>query len=240
MLLPFVQRTIDGFTPLHLFDAPTQSSGKTYAAQICIAPFREIAPSAYKKNNEENQKELFARLLSGPSHVFTDNITGDLSDPTLATAITEKYLDGRVLGVGRTEVVSTRVVWVGTANNAQLCGDAASRSIFIRLDTGEENPDARQFQFKPVRYIAPKSPASTGRHLYAGARLARSRTATFQKAHSLALRRMGANHRRHLRNHRHRRLSRQSAGKPWPEPTLRHQHGANLCQHGTTRTANNM
>lgn len=140
MLLPFVQRTIDGFTPLHLFDAPTQSSGKTYAAQICIAPFREVAPSAYKRNTEENQKELFARLLGGPSHVLIDNITGDLSDPTLATAITEKYLDGRVMGVGRTEVVSTRVVWVGTSNNAQLCSDALSRSMLIRLDTKKETP----------------------------------------------------------------------------------------------------
>jgi hypothetical protein len=154
LLLPFVQRTIDGFTPLHLFDAPTQSSGKTYAAQICIAPFREIAPSAYKKNNEENQKELFARLMSGPSHIFTDNITGDMSDPTLATAITEKYLDGRVMGMGRTEVVSTRVVWVGTSNNAQLCSDAVSRSVLIRLDTRQENPEQRQFKLKPVRYIA--------------------------------------------------------------------------------------
>ena len=162
MLLPFVLRIIDGFTPLQLWDAPTQSSGKTYAAQICIAPFREIAPSAYKKNNEENQKELFARLMAGPSHVFTDNITGDMSDPTLATAITEKYLDGRVLGMGRTEVVSTRVVWVGTSNNAQLCPDAVSRSIVIRLDTGEENPESRQFKFKPVRYIAQNRPQVLG------------------------------------------------------------------------------
>jgi hypothetical protein len=154
MILPFVRGLIDDQTPLHLFDAPTQSSGKTYAAQICIAPFCEAVPSPEKKNDEENRKSLFAQLATGCSHVFLDNIKGRLSDPTLAAAITVKSMKDRLIGTGQMVTVSTRVTWLATSNNAELDRDAVSRCIMIRLDTNDENPEAREYSHDPLRYIA--------------------------------------------------------------------------------------
>jgi len=154
MILPFVRGLIDDQTPLHLFDAPTQSSGKTYAAQICVAPFSEAIPSPEKKNDEENRKSLFAQLATGCSHVFLDNIKGRLSDPTLAAAITVKSMKDRLIGTGQMVTVSTRVTWLATSNNAELDRDAVSRCILIRLDTNDENPEGREFGGDPLRYIA--------------------------------------------------------------------------------------
>jgi hypothetical protein len=154
MILPFVRGLIDDQTPLHLFDAPTQSSGKTYAAQICVAPFSEAIPSPEKKNDEENRKSLFAQLATGCSHVFLDNIKGRLSDPTLAAAITVKSMKDRLIGTGQMVTVSTRVTWLATSNNAQLDRDAVSRCIMIRLDTNDENPEGREYSHDPLRYIA--------------------------------------------------------------------------------------
>lgn len=154
MVLPFVRALIDDQTPLHLFDAPTQSSGKTYAAQICVAPFSEAIPSPEKKNDEENRKSLFAQLATGCSHVFLDNIKGRLSDPTLAAAITVKSMKDRLIGTGQMVTVSTRVTWLATSNNAELDRDAVSRCIMIRLDTNDENPEGREFCGDPLRYIA--------------------------------------------------------------------------------------
>ncbi len=154
MVLPFVRALIDDQTPLHLFDAPAQSSGKTYAAQICVAPFAEAIPSPEKKNDEENRKSLFAQLATGCSHVFLDNIKGRLSDPTLAAAITVKTMKDRLIGTGQMVTVSTRVTWLATSNNAELDRDAVSRCIRIRLDTNDENPEGREFGGDPLRYIA--------------------------------------------------------------------------------------
>jgi len=154
MILPFVRGLIDDQTPLHLFNAPSQSSGKTYAAQICVAPFAEAVPSPEKKNDEENRKSLFAQLATGSSHVFLDNIKGRLSDPTLAAAITVKSMKDRLIGTGQMVTVSTRVTWLATSNNAELDRDAVSRCIEIRLDTNSENPEACEYSRDPLRFIA--------------------------------------------------------------------------------------
>jgi hypothetical protein len=158
MVLPFVRQLINDLTPLHLWDANVQSSGKTFGASVCVAPFREAVPTPEKRNDEENRKELFANLNSGISHIFYDNIKGNLSDPAFATAITTGKMRGRIIGTGKMETVSTRVIWVATSNNAQLDRDAVSRCILIKLDTNVENPEGREFRRNPLQFIAANRP----------------------------------------------------------------------------------
>lgn len=153
MLLPFVRLLIDGPTPLHLIDAPTQSSGKSYAAKICISPFSVPKASVTKGDEEEWRKAILSALISGRSHIFLDNVKGQLSSPMLAAAITEPVLTERAMG-GLGEIsVRVRTVWVATSNNARLDSDTASRCVVIRLDTGMENPERRAFDFDPIGYI---------------------------------------------------------------------------------------
>lgn len=154
IILPFVRKMILGPTPLHLFDAPTQSSGKTFTAKICIAPFAEPRPSADKKDNDEEwRKSILAACMSGRSHIFLDNITGRLSSPMLATCITEDTITERALGGLGEITVPTSRVWVGTSNNAALDSDTVSRCVMIRLDTQMENPEGREYQNDPLQYI---------------------------------------------------------------------------------------
>lgn len=154
MLLPFVRPLIAGNTPLHLIDAPTQSSGKTYAAEICIAPFTQPSASSTKGDDEEWRKAILAALLAGRSHIFFDNVKGRLTSPMLAAAITTPRLTERAMG-GLGEVTATvRCVWVATSNNASLDADTASRCIVIRLDTGLESPEGRTFKSNPLAFIA--------------------------------------------------------------------------------------
>jgi hypothetical protein len=153
MLLPFVRKLIDGETPLHLFDAPAQGSGKTHAARICGAPFTQLIPTPEKGADEEWRKSLLCELATGPSHIFFDNITGRLNSSTLAAAITSPFLRDRLTGTGDVITVSTRCVWVATSNNAQLNTDAATRTVVIRLDTQEENPESHVYKRDPLAYI---------------------------------------------------------------------------------------
>lgn len=158
LLLPFVRLYIDGLcdgqTPIYLFDAPTQSSGKTYAVLICLSPFCEAVPTSDKKKEEESEKEIFSLLIEGAFYIFIDNVKSSLGSATLATAVTSGTMRGRVLGASKTETVSSNIVWAATSNNAQLDADVISRSILIQLDTNSETPEAREFAFNPVQYIA--------------------------------------------------------------------------------------
>ena len=162
MLLPFVRRLVDGPTPLHLFDAPLRGSGKSYAAQLCILPFGEVAPTPEKGNEEEWRKSLFALLLSGPSHIFFDNIKGALNSSTLDAAITSESMQERATGTGDVPTARIQCVWVATANNAQFTEDAATRSIVIRLDPQSENPDEREFMGQPKQFIRANRPRVCG------------------------------------------------------------------------------
>jgi hypothetical protein len=162
MLLPFVRKLIDGETPLHLFDAPAQGSGKTHAARICAAPFTQLVPTPEKGADEEWRKSLLCELATGPSHIFFDNITGRLNSSTLAAAITSPFLRDRLTGTGDVVTVSTRCVWVATSNNAQLNTDAASRTVVIRLDTNEENPESHVYERDPLAYVKEHRGAACG------------------------------------------------------------------------------
>jgi hypothetical protein len=154
MILPFVRLLIDGPTPMHLFDAPTQSSGKSTSAEICIAPFTTPCASVVKGEDEEWRKAIMAALIAGRSHYFLDNVKGRLNSPMLAAAITSGTLTERAMG-GLGEVTArVRCVWVATSNNAVLDADASSRCILIRLDTNMENPESRKFSHNPLHYIA--------------------------------------------------------------------------------------
>ena len=154
MLLPYIRRMIPDCTPLHVFDAPIQSSGKSYAAEICISAFAEPAPMDDISDEAEWAKSIFSTLLEGRVHLFFDNIKSRLSSASLASYITSPTKSGRILGVSQKATVSTRgAVWVATSNNAKLDADAASRSLLIRLDTGLERPEDKPYNGDPKAFI---------------------------------------------------------------------------------------
>lgn len=153
MLLPFVRNLINGATPLHLWNAPAQSSGKTYGAEICILPFTEPMATPEKASPEEWRKSLLAELQTGPSHIFLDNLKGNLNSSALDMAITSGFFRDRMTGTGEMVTAPARCVWVATANNAELSLDAATRSILIQLDANCENPEAREFCGDPAQFI---------------------------------------------------------------------------------------
>ena len=154
MLLPLIRRMIPACAPLHVFDAPIQSSGKSYAAELCILPFDE--PDAMNDIADEAEwaKSILAKFIEGRTHLFFDNIKGRLNSASLASYVTSPTKSGRILGVTQTATVSTLgAVWVATSNNAKLDADAASRSLLIRLDSGMECPEDRRFSFDPQAYV---------------------------------------------------------------------------------------
>jgi Domain of unknown function (DUF3854) len=142
ILTPFVREMISGPTPLFLFQAPKQGTGKSLLAETGSRIFAggNVAIPTAPETEEEWQKRILSTLRDGPSHVVFDNVKGKVSSGALASALTEDHVTGRLLGATQNATYPVRCVWAMTANNAVLDADLARRTVVIDLDAGVENP----------------------------------------------------------------------------------------------------
>lgn len=75
-----------------------------------------------------------------------DNLTGDLvAHKSLCTALTSKFMSGRILGVSKTATVGTRALFLSSGNNVGPVQDMTRRCLTIRLSPQCEVPAALSF-----------------------------------------------------------------------------------------------
>lgn len=146
MVLTVVRPYIDGPTPLHLFDAPTQGTGKSLCASVCAFPAigRRTPAMTAPAQEEEWAKALLSMMAASRPVVLIDNISRKVDSDSLAAALTSDEYEARILGGSTIGTYPVRCVWIGTSNNAQLSGDIARRTVSIRLDAGVERPWQRE------------------------------------------------------------------------------------------------
>ncbi|MCA9557831.1 MAG: toprim domain-containing protein [Myxococcales bacterium] len=144
LLLPFARRLIDGFTPLHLVEAPTPGSGKGLLCNLIalVATGRPCASRALPTAEEEIRKMVTAELTQARPVILLDNLPEkrSLDSSTLAAVLTSDPWTDRLLGETRMLSLPNRALWLATGNNPTLSDELARRSIRIRLDTREEMP----------------------------------------------------------------------------------------------------
>ena len=144
MILPFVRELIKGPTPLHLVDAPTRGTGKGLLADIIAVVTLGSAAYVMTLSPEEAEvdKRITSVLLAGHPMVLLDNVTS-LRSSSLSAVLTTELWRGRRLGRSEIVQVPNRALWIATGNNVRLSDELARRSIPIRLDAGEEQPELR-------------------------------------------------------------------------------------------------
>jgi hypothetical protein len=142
LLLPFVRLMIDGPTPLHLFDAPTEGTGKTLLAQVTtmIPCGRPVDGMPECTQDEEWRKRLTATLLEAPPYLFLDNLNRWLDNGQLASAITGRSWKDRVLGVSKNVALPITCIWLASGNNVRLSRELIRRTLWTRLDAKTDTP----------------------------------------------------------------------------------------------------
>lgn len=142
LLLPVVRHLVDGPTPLHLVEAPSEGTGKTLLADVAhvLAVGRSVDPTTLPRREGEFRKKITAMLLGGPAMVLLDNIDRALDSGSLAAALTRDRWADRLLGQSTVVHLPNRAVWVATANNPRMSRELARRCCRIRLDAGVERP----------------------------------------------------------------------------------------------------
>ena len=146
ILLPFVRPMIDGPTPLHLFDAPVEGTGKTLLATLVslITTGREIEPMAEATCDDEWRKRITAVLAEGPSIILLDNLNRLLDAGSLASVLTSRRWKDRILGVSKTARLPNTALWLASGNNTRLSRELIRRTVFCRMDAKVDVPWERQ------------------------------------------------------------------------------------------------
>lgn len=157
LLLTALTRRCFTIAPGYGFDAASQSSGKTKAAQVAVALLTGcgqdgLIPFPGKVNEEEISKLLLSAAMGGNAAMLFDNAIGLFETSALAAAMTAGSIEGRVLGASKMSGrMPFRPLILLTGNNVSLGPDTAQRILVARIDPAVEKPELRSFSFDPVQ-----------------------------------------------------------------------------------------
>ena len=142
LLLPFVRPAIDGPTPLHLIEAPTEGTGKSLLADalVRVATGRAAQPTTVPRGDDATRKKLTAILTEAPVAVVLDNLAGLVDSASLAALLTATTWADRRLGETQMLALPNHALWLATGNNPLLSRELARRAVRIRLDAGSATP----------------------------------------------------------------------------------------------------
>jgi len=149
ILLPFARRLIQGATPIHLVESPTEGTGKGLLVDMIaiIATGVAACGGSLPESEDEVRKKIGSELSSGRPLLLLDNGVNkrSIDSAALASATTmwPTWTD-RLLGQIKMFTVPNDVVWILTANNPRLSRELTRRSVSIRIDAGIDRPWLRK------------------------------------------------------------------------------------------------
>jgi hypothetical protein len=149
LALSLIERSLLPERPAFFIVAGLRGSGKTTLAHmIATAVLGHAAPAAsWSDVDEERKKALFSIFRQGIPFVVWDNIRrGEaVTCPHAEASLTSPRMTDRILGVSKTETVSTATIQVFTGNQIAPKGDMSSRSFMIVLNADRPDPERRDF-----------------------------------------------------------------------------------------------
>jgi hypothetical protein len=154
ILLPFMERMIEGLAPIHLIEAPTQGSGKGLLASLIGIVTTGSAPEGRTLPEDEDdvRKMITAELVTGRPIVLIDNLNEKrtLDSSSVASVVTQPTWTDRILGVTRMLSLENHALWLMTGNNPQLSSEMTRRCIRLRIDPRIDMPWLRDGFKHPI------------------------------------------------------------------------------------------
>ena len=152
-------------SPLLAVSANAPGSGKSFLVDLASAialgrPCPIIPPG---KNDEETEKGLRTKLLSGTPAFSIDNVYSGINLPLLNMATERTHISIRLFGVLEEVEVENSVVVYQTGNNLPIVDEQGRRTMRCQIDVvGDVRPEFRVFDVNPIdtvmadrgRYVA--------------------------------------------------------------------------------------
>ncbi|MFL5255854.1 MAG: hypothetical protein ACJ8AI_23740, partial [Rhodopila sp.] len=151
--------------PMHLSQAPTPGSGKSFLADLSshIYAGRPCPVVRATEDPKEMEKALSGAILAGFPLISLDNINGEIGSDLLCQVVERPLVQVRMFGtLDLAEVTSIATIFAN-GNNGFVRGDLVRRTIRASLDAQMERPELREFQGDPVQRIL----ANRGRYVSA-------------------------------------------------------------------------
>ena len=141
--------------PLHAIRAHTPGDGKSFLVDLIslIATGRRCPVITAGKTEEESEKRLGSMLRDASAIVSLDNVNGELGGDMLCQMTERPVVRIRILGKTETPELECRSAVFATGNNLTLVGDMTRRTVLCSLNSGVEQPELREFTFRPDERI---------------------------------------------------------------------------------------
>ena len=147
MITPAARFAYHGPAPLFAFDANAAGSGKSLAADTIgyVHTGDRLPRTSFPADDEEMRKRITSIALAGEPLVLLDNINRPLGGAALDAALTATSWSDRILGRSEmTGSIPLTTVWFATGNNLVLADDTPRRTLHMRIDCLQEDPEARK------------------------------------------------------------------------------------------------
>jgi hypothetical protein len=144
-LLPAVRQLIVGNTPMHVFGASKQGTGKGKIVDLWGLIWSGRPPSLTPEPHSDKEwgEKIGSSLMRGAGYFFVDNIKYAVKSGALAVALTTSRFSYRILGESKVVDLPVRWCWAATANNVKADSDIVRRFVRTRLDANCERPELR-------------------------------------------------------------------------------------------------
>lgn len=153
-LMTGVLRRSMASAPMHLFDAPTPGTGKSYFVDMIanVVHGTDAHAVAQGPDDTEMEKRLTGSLIDARELILLDNCTRPIGGELLNQATTQTLLDLRILGKTEKRLCESASAIMATGNNIAVYGDMVRRTILCTLDSKLERPEERTFVGNPKAY----------------------------------------------------------------------------------------
>lgn len=146
LLTPLIRPALYGNTPFHLVQSSLERTGKSKLAADVLGGIILGTPTPalqLTSRDEEIDKRILSLLMRGDTVVHLDNLPPYIDSPSLASLLTTRFYQGRVLGSTRIVSLPNYITVVGTGNNTQLTPELAKRTVPIVLQPYDADPESR-------------------------------------------------------------------------------------------------
>ena len=140
--------------PGFFIGAPVYGTGKSLLAEsVAAMTGKKPRVMAWPDKEAEQRKALVSVLRESSENIILDNLVGSWNSTDLAAILTSQEFSDRLLGVSEMISVQTNCLVLATGNNVSVAGDLARRVLVITLNSREERPDQRTFDFDPLALV---------------------------------------------------------------------------------------
>ena len=164
-LITPVVRGVMSAAPLHASSAPAPGTGKSFlwdiSAGISVGdamPIISVGP-----NIEEMEKRLNTEILKGLTIFSIDNVSIPIGGDALCQAIERPTYRTRILSQSKGKDRLNTWTMFASGTNLRVKDDVTRRTLLVRMDAKEENPENRVFKGNPFRKVLD----NRGRYIWA-------------------------------------------------------------------------